>query len=328
MAGLLHQSTHHTASPVQQKTLHQALLWIQNNPPLFQQRANPLCLDHPLPANIQPPDTDDSSLARLVGQIRAKNNPLLGIFYETLWQFLLGQLEQTRVLAANLQVNDDQQVTVGEYDLVYQYHGQIIHRELAVKFYLGVPDGNSNRWCYWVGPGLRDRLDWKMNRLLHHQATLSDTVAGRETLQTQGIEWPVNKEVLIQGRLFYPLINDDKRFSLNRFSLGNTGQSGVADLLPPPAYCNPNHWRGFWLTTSQLAASTRNTTLSYQMPGKFQWLNDRPDSPFFNREQLLQRPTGRPVYIRALDQSGKQLHLFVVPDDWPGKALQVARQTG
>ena len=190
---------HHQCN--KQKTLQQALLWIQNNPPLFQGNANPLCLDRPLPANTQPLATDNLSLIRLVARIQEKNNPLLGVFYETLWQFLLNQLEQTRVLAANLQVNNDQQVTVGEYDLLYQCYGQIFHRELAVKFYLGVPgrDNHSSAWCQWVGPGLRDRLDWKMTRLLHHQAILSETSAGRKTLQAQGIEWPVKKEILLQG---------------------------------------------------------------------------------------------------------------------------------
>lgn len=323
MTGLSHQDTHHTPSQVLQQTLHQALLWIQSNPPLFQQAADPLFLDHPLPANTQPLRSENLPMDLLIEQVREKGNPLLGIFYETLWQFLLNRLEQTRILAANLQANDDRPITVGEYDLLYRCHGQIFHRELAVKFYLGVPgqDNNTSPWHCWVGPGLRDRLDWKMTRLLHHQAILSDTSAGQKALLTQNIAWPVNKEILVQGRLFYPLMNDN-----NLVSLTSISHSDFTSHVPAPQYSNRHHWRGYWLTASQLVASSRNTSLGYQIPDKWQWLNDRPDSPRLNRDQLLQRLTRRPVYIRALDQSDRQLHLFVVPDDWPGRAHQVAQQ--
>ena len=321
MTGLLHQGTHHTPSQVLQQTLHQALLWIQSNPPLFQQAADPLFLDHPLPANTQTLHSKNLPVELLAERVRERSNRLLGIFYETLWQFLLNRLEQTRILSANLQVNDEQSVTVGEYDLLYRRHGQIFHRELAVKFYLGMPgrDNHASPWHRWVGPGLRDRLDWKLNRLLHHQAILSDTNAGRKALLAEDIAWPVHKEILIQGRLFYPLINDKKIINLAAIS-----SSDCASHTPGPQYCNRHHWRGYWLTASQLAASTRNTTLSYQIPDKLQWLNDLPDSPRLNRDQLLQQLTRRPTYIRILDQSDEQLHLFVVPDDWPDKALQVA----
>ena len=323
MTGLSHQDTHNTPSQVLQPTLHQALLWIQSNPPLFQQAADPLFLDHPLPANTQPLCCENLPMDLLADQINKKGNPLLGIFYETLWQFLLNRLKQTRILAANLQANDDQSVTVGEYDLLYRCHGQIFHRELAVKFYLGVPgpDNNTSPWHRWVGPGLRDRLDWKMTRLLHHQAILSDTSAGQKALLAQHIAWPVNKEILVQGRLFYPLINDNKIISLSAIS-----HSDYASHAAAPQYSNRHHWRGYWLTASQLVASTRNTSLSYQIPGKWQWLNDWPDSLRLNRDQLLQRLTRRPTYIRAIDRSDEQLHLFVVPDDWPGRALQVAQK--
>ena len=40
----LHQSIHHT--------LRQAVEWVQNSSPLFNQSANPLSLDYPLPAGV------------------------------------------------------------------------------------------------------------------------------------------------------------------------------------------------------------------------------------------------------------------------------------
>ena len=284
--------------------LNQALQWVQSSPPLFNQIISPLCLNRALPDDCAPLEPDDHQLQRLAAFIEKKANPLLGIFYESLWQFVLNELPGCNVVAANLPVrrlNSGQVSTIGEFDLIYQHRDQTIHRELAVKFYLGVPE-SKGQWQQWVGPGLRDRLDYKMHRLLHHQTLLSETEAGSATLAAREIRQPLKKEILIQGRLFYPL----------------------GTPCPPPRLSNSNHLTGHWLTLSQFSNHQQN--LLYQTSHKIQWLHEQCTSPRMNHEQLLRQleAQDRPVYVRSIHPKGQQ-HLFIVPDHWPARATAYSR---
>ena len=333
MNRFLHRSIHHT--------LQQAVEWVQNSPPLFNRSASTLFVDSPLPAGIEPVIPDQQQLALLASLVNQKGNPLLGIFNETLWQFLLSQLPDSQTIAANLQVNGEkkgQPATLGEYDLIYQLKNQFIHRELAVKFYLGMPGEAGNTmgspWRHWVGPGLRDRLDRKMDRLLHHQAMLSDSHEGQEALLTLGIVLPMVKEVLIQGRLFYPLypLSTDEPLikQLTDIQPITQAKQNTAVQCPPPEYCNPNHLQGYWLTQRHFLLSTRSISrnVRFQIPHKVQWLNQNPVAELLDHDAVMRQlqQHKRPVYIRAIHQALQApLHLFIMPDDWPEKAIKVSK---
>ncbi len=336
MNGFLHQSLHHT--------LQQAVEWVQNSPPIFNRSASPLFLGSPLPAGLAPVNPDTEELDILASLVNQKGNPLLGIFYETLWQFLLSQLPDNRIMASNLQVKgkkNGQPATLGEYDIIYQLRNQFIHRELAVKFYLGIPgediNTNGSPWHNWVGPGLKDRLDRKIDRLLHHQAILSDTNEGQEALLKLGIEQPVQKEILVQGRLFYPLypLGTNESAITPLTDIQGFFQSEAEQIMEakcqPPEFCNPNHLKGYWLTQSQFLLSTQPITknVSFQIPHKIQWLNQKPVAEFLNHDELLHqlKKQAKPVYVRAFQQKQQeQMHLFILPDNWPEKAEEVSRQ--
>lgn len=288
---------------------------------------------------------DREQLELLSSLVNRKGNPLLGIFYETLWQFLLSQLPDSQVIASNLQVKGEknsQSATLGEYDLIYLRRNQCIHRELAVKFYLGIPDETGNAsgspWRNWVGPGLKDRLDRKLDRLLHHQALLSETNEGQKTLLKLGIEQPVQKEVLVQGRFFYPLYpmntEESQAVQLTEVIDSDTEsktQNHVHRLCQPPERSNPEHLKGYWLTQNQFLLSTQSITknVSFQVPHKIQWLNQKPVAELLNHDELLLqlKKQAKPVYVRAfLQKQQEQMHLFILPDNWPEKAGEVSRQ--
>ncbi len=338
MNDFLPQPTHHT--------LYQALQWVQSTPPLFNQAAGTFCLNQALPVGTEPLIPDTTQLDLLACLLNKKGNPLLGIFYETLWNFLLNQLPDSQVIASNLQVTGEkngQPATLGEYDMIYQLQNQFIHRELAVKFYLGIPGedshGNGSPWRNWVGPGLKDRLDRKMGRLLHHQATLSDADEGQKVLLKLGIEPPVKKEILIQGRLFYPLypLNTDKPAAIQLTDLFNPiirseAAQNIESLCPPPELCNPNHLKGHWLTQNHFLLSTQSITkhFSFQIPHKLQWLNQSPVAGQFNHQELMSqlKQQKQPIYVRLIHQTPQSpLHLFIVPDNWPEKASEKISRT-
>lgn len=229
-------STPKTVRPFQPQDLRQSLEWIQTSPTLFSRAASVWMTDCPLPCGVPPLSLHDGMISKLAERIKQRNNPLLGIYYETLWQWLLEQHPDFELLAHNLQVGAHQKKTLsaetasvehpapspgrtlGEFDLIYRCQGSVFHRELAVKFYLGLPSAltglerhRTSPWHHWIGPGLRDRLDRKLNRLIHHQINLSDHPESQQTLNLMGIKALPEKEILIQGRLFYPLLAPDEQ---------------------------------------------------------------------------------------------------------------------
>ena len=230
----------------------------------------------------------------------------LGIYYEYLWHFLLSRHPGPDLLAHNLQVsriNNGVKKTLGEYDLIYRCNGKLYHRELAVKFYLGVPltSASESPWQHWVGPGLKDRLDRKMHRLLEHQIRLSDTPEGGQALSQFGSD-RVQKEVLIQGCLFYPMFAH----------------------CPAPVDINPDHRRGYWLTINdyrQWLSKQRPAPRSKILNKPF-WLdNEGPEDHLPPTEHLKALSRNR---LPQMVKHNRQ-YLFVVPNDWPERAILCAK---
>ena len=259
-----------------------------------------------LPETIPLYTPDQQALESLKSKLTDKPWLPLGIYYENLWQFLITQHPDLTLLTHNLQVIQNQQgvkTTLGEYDLIYHTGNRIYHRELAIKFYLGVPLSNTSEspWHQWVGPRLKDRLDRKMQRLCHHQILLSETTEGQQALAAFDSK-PVTKEILVQGRLFYPMFAH----------------------CPPPAQINPDHLRGYWLTISdyEIWLSKRSAPNSQILKKPFWIDNDDPDAGLSPREHLkVLHQKKQPQMVKHQGQ-----FIFVVPNDWPQKAIRCSQE--
>ncbi|KEQ16669.1 DUF1853 family protein [Endozoicomonas numazuensis] len=261
-----------------------------------------------------------SGYSELVDILHQRRSHLLGIYYESLWQYILRHSKEHQLIACNLQVQNNHK-TLGEYDLILKsLRKQVfIHRELAVKFYLGLPSStrSASPWNHWIGPGLRDRMDRKLNHMLTHQITLSETLAGQVALNALDIT-EVTTEILFQGYLFYP----------------------ITGICPIPEDSAADHLCGHWLPINQLSAwldREANEACYLPMP-KSLWLSSYrglPDpSIHLSKETLIQRmqsqlyKSARPqLVIRCHEQDGEikeNCRFFVVPDDWEAKALMAA----
>lgn len=104
------------------------------------------------------------------------------------------------VLAANEALRA-QGRTLGELDVLYRHGTRVVHREVAVKYYLATRPGRDP--SSWVGPGRRDRLDVKLERLATHQLALP-ALARSLGAWPQGLPYPDVSEVLLLGALFSP----------------------------------------------------------------------------------------------------------------------------
>jgi len=131
--------------------------------------------------------------------IAARPTRRLGHYFEALIKFWLTHMPDTQIIATNLQVQDELR-TLGEYDFLFRdASAAVCHWEAAVKFYLQQEPLAEQR--AFIGPGTRDRLDLKLDRVFQHQLVLGHTHAGQHALP-QGIRLD-KTQAFIKGYLFY-----------------------------------------------------------------------------------------------------------------------------
>lgn len=131
--------------------------------------------------------------------IAARPTRRLGHYFETLIFFWLKHRPDTHIIAANLQVQHEQR-TLGEYDFLFRDAGaEVCHWEAAVKFYLQREPLDELR--AFIGPGTKDRLDLKLDKVFQQQLQLGNTSAGQQALP--GGRQLDKKQAFIKGYLFY-----------------------------------------------------------------------------------------------------------------------------
>ena len=245
----------------------------------------------------------DRDCAPLEAFMADGNSRRLGLYFERLWQFFLAQDPGVELLAHNLPVRAGGR-TLGEFDLLYYCHERqaTLHLELAVKFYLGFRDGQGND--RWPGPDARDRLDLKLEHMLHRQSRLSQRPEAGPVLAELGIS-DVQREVAFRGYLFQP---------------------ARQPLPAQPGHC-PARPFGLWCYRDTL-----RDTLDTLSPGgarcleKLEWLAPVAAHSFETDHSALAAQVDQalarrhsPVQLALLDDRGMEWQrLFVAPPSWPG----------
>lgn len=264
----------------------------------------------------------DRDPAPLLAHLAHEHDHRLGSHFESLLAFWLAWPDNPchRLLARNVAIRRDGR-TLGELDFLVEdrRHGGIEHWEVAVKFYLGTGDGRSHR--NWIGPGLRDRLDLKLARLIDHQlplAGLPEAAATLRPLLPAGAGTTDLRPVcLLAGSLFHPAAMPG----------GHPGDSAGAD----PALAAPNHLRGWWQHRRDFLEHPDWQALHWLRLPKANWLT--PVHP----TQLGDLPPPRPpagladdlpiagprsaVAVIGLRDGQEVTRGFVVGDDWPSSPV-------
>lgn len=264
----------------------------------------------------------DHSPAALLLQLTALKSTRLGVYFEALWRFFIQHDPQYQLTAANLPISRHG-TTLGEFDLIFYdlQQQRFIHLELATKYYLNTlspaalqsPAGFAQLDA-WLGPNCKDRLDIKLNRLLSHQARLSERPEAIDQLQTMGIAHS-RKCIAIKGCLFY-----------------QQTLPGEKTLQDSPL--NPLHWRGSWHSLDQL----RNIGAApdaWLILARHRWLSParvdlaEPDAPRLVSPidisdvlgDVLRQVQARPVMLCALNGTGSRLtetgRFMITPEGWP-----------
>ena len=170
----------------------------------------------------------------------------LGHLYEDVLALLLGSSPQFDVLAKNLQLRQDAHTTVGELDFLVRdlTDGQLIHLELATKFYLAVETKNG---LELPGPDARDNYFRKLQRLREHQLVL--TKKYRECLPEEYREESIVVQQLIYGCLFNHVYAEGKT---------------------QPEFINSRCRQGRWLSIDQ-CAEFFSKDAEFRLIPKFLW---------------------------------------------------------
>ena len=260
----------------------------------------------------------EQDLKRLSYEITSRKIKRLGYYYEHLCHFILKTNTLVEEMFLNQQIISNDH-TYGELDQLYlnPYNNQWTHKELAVKFYLGLDEASRVReYTNWVGPNLKDRLDVKLARMTEHQLTLTRQPVVRAWLENKGIINLITITAQLQGYLFYPFLS----------------------ACDSPVFCNVNHLRGVWITVSQIGQWSEtlpdDTSVSYLE--KLHWLSGVEKSV---SKKDLQSSSGigsthianychivcdkikLPAMFEInppLEQDGFYIsRVFIVDDDWP-----------
>ncbi|CAM2775231.1 DUF1853 family protein [Vibrio rarus] len=159
--------------------LNQFSQWIATTPPLF--HGDEVIMD----GNTFPHSTQQMPNYR--------GNSRLGFIYQHVCEQLIEQQTHLSLQATELQLNHEKR-TIGELDFILFNHAnhRLEHWEVAIKFYL-LHDK------LWYGPNASDRLDKKLNHMLHRQLQHSAS----DVFIQQYPQWQyLSPHLLMQGRLY------------------------------------------------------------------------------------------------------------------------------
>ncbi len=223
----------------------------------------------------------------------------IGRYFERLVEAWL-RAAKVEKLAANTPIRDGG-TTLGELDLVFETHGQAVHWELAVKFYLGL--GDLSKACSWHGPRARDRLDKKLTTMYERQLRLPTLAKTQEHLRSLGFE-SVTSQSFAKGYLFYP------------------HECFVDDASCGPEEAGSEHLRGWWLYERHWEELLALHPGGFRCLPKCEWLAPAAGQADVPRENLRARiqaalAEAGPTMFAAIDRESREVSRgFVVPNDW------------
>lgn len=225
----------------------------------------------------------------------------LGRYAEQLMTIALRQLPGHQLLASQLPLRTGG-ISQGEFDYLLQppAPAPLLHIELAVKVYLAVETAHGMRY---VGPGLRDAFDLKLQHLCHHQLRLADSPAGRKALADFG---PVQPMAWVRGWVFYYQPTD------------------VARARPTLA---AGHLHGWWRRWGEALPSCRPDSRWAALP-KARWLasgHAQDSMPLFDAWEAeiaghfaqSRQPMMVAEYAPPSLGGAELARGMIVPDDWP-----------
>jgi len=226
----------------------------------------------------------------------------MGRYAEALMGAALAALPSHSLLAQQMPVREDG-VSLGEIDYLLQPpHGAALHIELAVKIYI-VLQGDSGP--SYVGPGLRDALILKLDKLFRHQLHLADHDVVRAQFPTSTDYQPM---CWLRGWMFYRMPGE-----------------AASPLLAT------DHLRGWWRCWGEALPAQRTDSVWRSLP-RADWMapgtaqhDDLSLADWQAQAEPYFAATDRPIMVAEyapLAEGGTEIARgMVLPAGWPDPAM-------
>lgn len=260
------------------------------------------------PSLIEPSETfrstiniDSFDVDQLVQYFENSPPYKVGRYFESLVEFWLRDVRGLEIIEHQKQIFAGSQ-TLGEIDFLYRdEHDDVVHLEVAVKFYLHFPDEHISG-SHFIGPNSNDNLEAKHRKLFDHQLKLAFA-------HFEGVN---RAEAFVKGRVFYH-----------------------ADSQPPtslPDMLSLEHLRGHWIYSNELDWLDRyGPQAQFKVIQKPHWLSEvkltESDTQFISIDELKSLALShfadsiRPLLIAHMknwdDQWIEESRFFVVNLGWP-----------
>lgn len=233
---------------------------------------------------------DGLALPDVIPELNFKQK--LGHIYEDALAVLLESSREVELLERNLQIQVDRHNTVGELDYLLRdtYTGELVHLELAAKFYLAV---KTQEGMTFPGPDARDHYGRKISRLLEHQLVLPQRY--REYFSPEYQEVGMKTKQLVYGCLFDHV---------------DSPQMAETD------YLNPRCRRGRWLRINEAGDYFGDEILELIPKSLWPVPLELMEKFELERWHILQE-LERCVMVRI---TGNRQPHFIVPDRYPVKS--------
>lgn len=130
---------------------------------------------------------------------------VLGMQAEALFEAFLTNSKFYNLLSANLQIQGKNR-TIGEMDYIVRdlKSNEVLHIELACKFYLYDPDVSVSEEEKWIGPNRKDSLFEKLEKIKQKQFPILHLPETIEALKALNIEKPTVQKLCLKAFLFIP----------------------------------------------------------------------------------------------------------------------------
>jgi hypothetical protein len=181
----------------------------------------------------------------------------LGKYVEFLFEKHFEHAKDIQLIQHNTQIQGNNS-TIGEIDYLLAIDEEVIHVELAIKFYLCYKNPQNPE--HWIGPNAKDNL---ANKLAKNDHAFSLTK--NETYQRNWLQQPSHWQWLIKGCWFFH-------------------PSQKQEIL---ATANPASELGIWMHANEVSNYLEN--YNYAIPSKIEWIrpNETQTNPLNKTELVL-----------------------------------------
>lgn len=260
----------------------------------------------------------DEDPSELVALFENQKDRRLGKVFESLWFYWFSHHPRYEMIESNIQIIVDGE-TLGEIDFIVldKVTKQMVHWEVAVKFYLGV--GETSEMSNWYGPNCHDRLDIKVRHMMQRQSMVGKDQRVRQWLKQKGL-FIDQCAVILKGRLYYPWN------SLMENSVQDAGQLKPQDLLTnlrSPPQCSSNHMFSWWFNESQFDREFDNKQCFVPLikQGWMENISTFSEDDLYTKNSLFKTISDNklrlPLQVQICNPCHSWDRVFLVDEKWP-----------